>query len=285
MLNTNHKIFIARFLSMSVMTIRRIFARSANVTKTRGGIKWSLDLREGIDLAIYVLGGFEVRTIRRYKKLIRKGDNILDIGANIGAHTLPLAQLVGNNGKVISFEPTQYAFGKLEKNISLNPNLAPRITAKQMMLVSKNSSELPDAIYSSWPLENSNDLHKDHRGRLKSTDGATIATLDQYIQNSDLQHINFIKLDVDGNEYDVLMGAHETLRKFKPALIIELAPCVYESSPQKFDDILNLLWSLGYELTDVSNSKKLPHDPLKIRQLIPIGGGINTLAINNNALA
>lgn len=279
MLNTSKKIFIARALCAVVMSVRQLFSLSANVIKLRGGIKWSLNLREGIDLAIFVLGGFEVRTLRKYKQLVKNGDIILDIGANIGAHTLPLANLVGEHGKIIAFEPTKYAFDKLKTNISLNPNLAMRITPQQMMLVNSASDKLPAAIYSSWPLESSNDLHKDHRGRLMSTDGAIIATLDQFIQSSHLQHINLIKLDVDGNEYDVLIGGQETLRQFKPTLIMELSPCGYDACPEKFDDILKLLWRLGYEIVDIASGKKLPIDPLKIRHFIPAGGSINALVL------
>ena len=49
------------------------------------GITWSLDLKEGIDLAIYVLGGFELQTLRRYPNFVHEGAVVLDIGANISA--------------------------------------------------------------------------------------------------------------------------------------------------------------------------------------------------------
>ena len=58
----------------------------------RGGIVWELDLREGIDFAIYLQGGFEAATLREYGRIVRSGFVALDIGANIGSHTLPLAQ-------------------------------------------------------------------------------------------------------------------------------------------------------------------------------------------------
>lgn len=282
MLNTSHKILLARALCKSIMSVRNLFRLPAVVTRSRGGISWSLDLKEGIDLAIYALGGFEVRTLNMYKKIIAEGDVILDIGANIGAHTLPLSKLVGDNGRVIAFEPTQFAFAKLNKNIALNPTLLSRITPCQIMLASHQLQELPSEIYSSWPLENSADLHKDHKGRLKSTQGATITSLDQYVKSTNLQRINFIKLDVDGNEYDVLISGHATLKQFKPKLMMELAPFVYDACPEKFDGSLQLLWDLGYEIAELSSGKHLPHDPLKIRQRIPLRGGINILATHVN---
>src|SRR5689334_16414097 len=136
MMSTRQKIQIARVLSTTVVSLRRLVGLPAEIVAKRRGLNWSLNLKEGIDFAIYLLGGFEVRTLRRYTQLVKPGDIVLDIGANVGAHTLPLAQLVGPTGKVYAFEPTLYAFGKQRTNISLNPELAPRISTHQMMLMS-----------------------------------------------------------------------------------------------------------------------------------------------------
>ena len=92
----------------------------------RGGIVWELDLREGIDFAIYLQGGFEPAALREYRRVVKPGSVALDIGANIGSHTLPLAQIVGPSGRVYSFEPTDYAFEKQLRNLSLNRDLSKR---------------------------------------------------------------------------------------------------------------------------------------------------------------
>jgi FkbM family methyltransferase len=282
-LNTSQKISIARALSGVVVGARRALGLPSQVTVARGGLNWQLDLKEGIDLAIYLLGGFEVRTLQRYRKLINAGDTVLDIGANIGAHTLPLAKLVGETGKVVAFEPTKYAFTKLRRNAALNPALESHITACQMMLVAGDADTLPDAIYSSWPLESSSDLHEAHQGRLMSTDGATVSTLDQQVERLALQKVDFVKLDVDGNEFAVLSGGQQTLGRFRPTLMMELAPYVYETNPKKFDDMLRLLWDSGYVVSDVSNERVLPQDPAQIRRLIPPFGGMNALAVSKAA--
>jgi hypothetical protein len=124
MLSTCHKIRIVRTLSSHVQFFRKCFGRTTRVIVTRRGVTWVLDLREGIDFAIYLLGGFELRTLRSYPRTIKAGDTVLDVGANIGAHTLPFAQLVGSPGKVFSFESTAYAFAKQKTNISLTPRFA-----------------------------------------------------------------------------------------------------------------------------------------------------------------
>lgn len=240
-----------------------------------------MNLEEGIDLAIYLLSGFEVRTLQRYAQLVREGDIVLDVGANIGAHTLPLAQLVGPRGKVFSFEPTAYAFAKQQANIALNPELAPRIYAQQMMLMANEGEALPEAVYSSWPLTESEELHKQHRGRLKETSGAKQGTLDAFLKSAGVENVNFIKLDVDGNESDVLAGASYTLATYKPTLMLELAPYVYEQNPEKFDAILSVLNDLGYQLKDAANGSDFPLDAELARKRIPQGGGVNVIATQN----
>jgi FkbM family methyltransferase len=278
MLNTNQKVSIARMLSKTVVSARRLSGAPSTAVVRRGGVLWSLDLKEGIDLSIYLLGGFEPRTLRRYKELIADGFVVLDIGANIGAHTLPIARLVGPSGKVIAFEPTKYASEKLLNNIRLNPRLSNRIVFNQTMLVGSISEELPKEIYSSWPLEKAGDLHSDHQGRLKSTIGAIAQTLDSYAEQHNLDRVDFIKLDVDGHEYEVLQGARDMLEKLKPSIMLELAPYVYSERPSDFDDLLRLLWDMGYRLTNLATGALLPRNPNEVRSLIPSKGGMNSLA-------
>ncbi len=278
MLSTNYKILIARCLSTQILLLRRLFGCSPEVVVTRRGLVWALNLKEGIDFSIYLLGGFEVKTLKRYAELVKEGDIVLDIGANVGAHTLPLAQLVGSKGKVFSFEPTAYAFAKQQANILLNPQLASRIEAKQMMLTATASDPLPESIYSSWPLEAADDLHDEHRGRLMGTQGAIKETLDDFIQNAGINKIDFVKLDVDGNESDILAGGKTVIEKFKPRIMLELAPYVYNETPYKFDQLLNELWSMDYHIFDMATRRLLPNKAEKIRKIIATGCGLNVLA-------
>jgi Met-10+ like-protein len=150
MLKTKTKIRAAASLSRGIGAIRRLAGLSENVvTVRRRALWWHLDLREAIDFTIYLFGAWEGSTVRSYQKVIQPGMVVLDIGANVGAHTLPLAQLVGPAGQVYSFEPTLYAFEKLQKNLSLNRALASRVIAEQMMLTDCGG-ECEAEIYSSW---------------------------------------------------------------------------------------------------------------------------------------
>lgn len=281
LLSTNNKILIAKILSKLVLEGRKLLNKPSNILVKRGGLCWDLDLREGIDFAIYLLGGFEVRTLKNYKKLVKVGDTVLDIGANIGAHTLPLARQVGSTGKVYSFEPTSWAFKKQLLNISLNPEIELRIQPLQMMLTSNSQKNLPTSIYSSWPLTKIEDssLHEIHSGLLKTTNGAAVSTLDEFVVLQNIQKINFIKIDVDGNETDVLGGAHEILRIHKPKIVLELAPYCYRENMSEFYELINILRRHDYRLYDINTMKELPSSTNRIIDLIPSNGSINALAL------
>jgi len=247
----------------------------------RGGLKWALDLNEGIDFAIFLLGSFEPDLVQSYRRLIQPGATVLDIGANIGAHTLPLARHVGPNGRVIAIEATEYACTKLRKNLSLNPELEPRVTVVHAMLVADHTIPAETAIHSSWPLAGTEKTHDILCGALKAVSDAKVVTLDTQIKELALSSIDWIKIDVDGHELSVLRGARECLTKHKPGIFMELAPYCYANEPSGFSELVNLLSNAGYFFFRLPDKSPLPADPATLVQHeIPRNGSINVLAIN-----
>ena len=228
-MNTETKIYLASIISKSVRYIRKIFKINNNIFR-RNNIYWSLDLAQGIDFAIYLQGGFEPLTILSYKSIVKKNDVVLDIGANIGAHTLPLAAMVGENGRIIAFEPTDYAFTKLQVNLNLNKLLASRVTTVQALLVGNSKTEKPSSIPSSWSLEKESEdsIHPVHRGTYQSLHNAFVVRLDEWVSENKLERVDFIKIDVDGHEIDVIEGGYQVLDRFIPIIIMEFSEYIFE---------------------------------------------------------
>lgn len=280
MLKTKQKIAIANLAQTLVMGVRQFLGKGPNTKVRRSKIKWDLDLREGIDFSIWLLGSFEPETVRSYKKIVKAGDVVLDIGANIGAHTLPLAQAVGDHGKVIAFEPTDYAYAKLTQNCLLNPGLAERIHCLQVMLVdSEIAGKSTPGLYSSWPLKEETGQHEQHQGRLMTTVGAEARTLDSVILSLELDRVDFIKLDIDGFECGMMRGASEVLSKWKPTIVMELSPYVLEEQGSSLDELIELLRKHSYALYDLSGKNGISMDFALLHKMIPKGAGINALAI------
>jgi FkbM family methyltransferase len=278
MLTTKTKVALAGAAYRVISFGRSVVGKNDQALVERHGIRWHLDLREGIDFSIYLLGAFEPGTQATLEKLVRPGDLAFDIGANIGAHTLGIAQSVGPQGQVFAFEPSDFAFEKLCRNLALNPDLSARTSPQQILLAASSSGRREPEIYASWPLQSSDAVHPKHRGRLVSTARASVDTLDSFVQRNKVNRLNLIKIDVDGHELPVLQGALETLRRFRPTLVMEMSPYIHAEHNHSFADFVALLKSLNYSLRDTDTNGAVPLDLAQLQRLIPDGASINVVA-------
>jgi FkbM family methyltransferase len=203
---------------------------------------------------------------------------VFDIGANIGAHSLHLGHCVGATGRVFAFEPTDFAFEKLKRNLALNPEVEKRCSAHQLLLAAAPAVAARAEIYSSWPLESKGEVHPLHRGRLMKTENARVDTLDCFVQRERIERLDLIKLDVDGSEAAVLQGGIEALSRFRPTLVMEIAPYVHAKETGGFAALIALLREAGYSLHDAHNGKALPMNASQLEALVPAGAGINVVA-------
>lgn len=277
MLSVRQKLVIARLANRMLRALRRAAGRDMRARCRRGGLEWALDLDEGIDLSIYLLGAYEPRTVRAYEKLIRPGAVVFDVGANIGAHTLHFARLAGPAGRVVAFEPTDYACAKLRANLALNPDLAGRISLEQLFLVAERSVAAPAVVAASWPVTAAaGDLNAWQARSERSTPQAM--TADDFCAQAGIDRIDFVKLDVDGHEYSVLQGFRATLARFRPPILIEIAPFIYdETHAGEFDALIRLLAGMNYEFTDANSGRRVANDPAALRRSVTPGGGFNAI--------
>ncbi|MEQ8660032.1 MAG: FkbM family methyltransferase [Gammaproteobacteria bacterium] len=283
MLTTASKLRIARVVGGLVRRTLAVGGGTGEVSVRRGGISWQLDLREGIELAIYLAGMFERATWSAYRALLRPGDCVLDAGANVGAHALPLARCVGPAGRVLAVEPTDYAYARLRRNIALNPELAPRISAEQAMLAADTDGAVAAGFYSSWPADGRDVArHARHQGVMMSATGARRVTADELLVARGFAAVQLIKLDVDGYELDVLEGARATLARDRPTVIMELAPYTVSERGQDAFDIITLLSDHGYRFRTLKG-RPLDIDRTYLERM-PLGAGINIIASHAGAV-
>ena len=242
-MKTKNKIFIAKILSK----LLTLFI-SKNQIVVRNNIKWCLDLDEGIDLSVFLFGTSESK-ISNLKKLLLKKDSsltIIDIGANIGSVSLKLATIF-ENSKIFAIEPTNYAYNKLFNNLKLNKELENRVFLRQLFIT---NSKKPNKVWSSWNFDNSDKKHQKHLGTLKEIRQNAYLKLDQFIKNENLNSVDFIKLDVDGYELDVLTSGENFLKKNKPIIFIEIAPYLYPEFGYSCEELIKFIQKLNYSFLD-----------------------------------
>ena len=203
----------------------------------RKNIKYEIDLKEGIDLGIF-LGIKNEKNLFKIKNYIdpKKKNTIVDIGANIGSVSLPLAKLF-HSSTIISVEPTYYAFSKLKKNLNLNPNFKKRIKIYNSFI--SNKKKKINFIHSSWNFSSNSKKHKVHRGTLKQASSKT-QSLSELIKKQK-RKIDLIKIDVDGYEIDVLRSGKEIINKYKPVIYFEFAPYLYKEFGYSSKILINFI--------------------------------------------
>ncbi len=124
-MKTTHKIAGARAIYRVVRAGRAIIGRTDRDIVVRGGINYELDLSQGIDFAIYLGNIYERQTRAALRRLVSPASLVLDIGANIGAHTLHLAQLVGPNGASSRLSRPTMLFASLAATSNSTRNSSP----------------------------------------------------------------------------------------------------------------------------------------------------------------
>lgn len=241
----------------------------------RNGVRWLLDLNEGVQLALY-LDVYERSTTRALARVARPGAIAIDVGANIGAQALPLALQVGQTGQVIAVEPADSAMARLRGNCALNPELRSRMTLVHRALGAPGDRPA-ESYFASWPLEAKANAHPVHQGNPERS-SATGSTLDGLVAELGLARVDLIKLDVDGNELPVLRGALATLEKHHPVVVFELAPYLLEERGDSPSDLPQLFLGLGYHLYDEESFAALPANLDALLHSIPNGGSRNVIA-------
>lgn len=277
-MKTVHKIALAKAAYHVLHGARSLVGLGDRCVVDRGGIKYDLDLSQGIDLQIFLSGSFEPSTAKALARNVIPGSTVIDIGANIGAHTLGLARCVGEAGRVLAFEPTQLAFDGMLRNLALNPTLKQRVTAYQCFLSRKDAAEVPPAIYSTWPLTSGTDLHPKHLGQPNSTRQAVSRTLDSVLVEQGNPAVQLVKMDVDGFECEVLAGAQTMMRRDRPTFVMELSPYVLEERGASLRELLSFFLPLGYRFYHERSERLLPGDADSLDKWISDGAGRNVIA-------
>jgi len=144
--------------------------------------------------------------------IINKNDVVIDAGANIGLFSVVASKKVGEEGKILAFEPMKNIADNLV--INLRNNNCHNVKIETLLLGEKN-----DDVDFYFDLEenynaSSKKIKKDNFKSLKLKQ----ETLDTYIVKNNISKVDFIKADIEGSERDLLAGAENTIKSFRPKI-------------------------------------------------------------------
>lgn len=236
---------IGKFYPIKVINNFIISYLKTNFAEVQGH-KMFLDSKDSLYLSIH--GIHEPFVTEFVKKEVKKGNVVLDIGANIGYYTLIFAKMVGEDGKVFAFEPDPTNFSLLKKNVEINDY-------KNVVLVQKAVSNktgkgklyISEDNLGAHTIYNSND----NRQWIE----IEVIRLDDYFKNYNGK-IDFIKIDIEGAEYEAIQGMRNLLKRNNVTIVTEFNTFALKRSIIQPEEYLKLLIELGFKLYELNEQEK-----------------------------
>jgi len=234
--NTQRQILLVNF---GIAIARGNFSKYNQLTNTKYGMMLynRNDLYIGKSLSVF--GTWAEQEIELLKQFLEEGATVVDVGANIGSHTLAFCRIVGERGRVYSFEPQRLIYQTLVGNIALNSitnaycycqAVGKEIGTVRVPVLDVNTP----CNFGAMSLVGSSVIKKTSATEYEVVPLVTLDSLN-------LPACHLIKADVEGMEIDVILGARETIKKYQPILFLE---CHDDNHRQP---LIELCTALGYK--------------------------------------
>ena len=207
--------------------LMRIGQRVVAVQTSAGRLRWRID---SLTSQTHLLGSYDIDTQEVFRRFLKNGSVVYDIGAHVGFFSLYCGLLVAPDGRVIAFEPDSAARASLQRQVVENPNLRVEVLP---YAVSNHSGTLflDTSCGSSQAFVSEN-----------GSVSVVAKTIDSLVQQQCIPPPTLLKIDVEGHEYAVLEGALETIRRWRPVVV-----CDYNEG-DTLGTVKQLLSPLGYEI-------------------------------------
>ncbi len=206
----------------------------------RGGLRWRLNPADYVQKDLFWLGRKDYYDVYHLQRRLRPGCVFLDIGANFGFYSVVLAAGLRKQCTVHAFEPNPPLLERLRHHVAVN-GLQDVVHLHGVAL-----AEHAGTAGLATKAGNTGGTHVVAPGA-----GATavdLITLDAFGEQQRLPRLDAIKLDVEGFEERVLRGGRQTLRRWRPLLLLELEPPRLRDKQSSVERVVGLLDELGYAL-------------------------------------
>jgi FkbM family methyltransferase len=181
------------------------------------GLVCFINTKDLIGWKIFFYGEYEAGTNRVIQKYVKKGDVVIEAGSNIGSETVILSKLVGETGRVYGFEPNPYTFDRLKINVLINEQT--NVYLSDVALGEKNDT-IQFNIYPKG-FCNPGMSSKYMATNITKKIDVKQQTLDSYATEHSIPKIDFLKMDIQGAEIDLLNGAQKVIAQHKPIIFTE----------------------------------------------------------------
>jgi FkbM family methyltransferase len=216
----------ARLLINSYARTRHEPDRSARNTTTEHGDVFAANLSSALEWTLWAFGCFEPHFAELFSLLIRPGDRCVDVGANIGLHTVRLAKLAGRGGVVTAIEPDPGLARRIERNLVLND-----LANVRVVNAAASDEAGPVTLHRPDPGDPNRARASLHGYSYLTGDAISVpaVTVDQVCGR---ERVALIKIDVEGHEGAVVRGAAGVIGRDAPSVVFEYAPDLLDDPAQ-----------------------------------------------------
>lgn len=230
------------------------FRKEASTIVDRfSNIQLEYDYLTDIGHSLFFSGGFEQEEIGLLSQMVVDDRPIiLDIGANIGWHSISWAK-ARPTSKIFAFEPDPETYTLLQRNISRNR------LSQQIFPIPKALSNQPGTLPFFQSKDNAySSLKNTQRREITNQILVPVTTIDEFVETYQLEHISLIKIDVEGLETQVIQGSLSTLKRLTPDLFVEIYGG-QNSNPDP-EATVQLICSLNYKAFTIQNTQVVPYE-------------------------
>jgi FkbM family methyltransferase len=214
-------------------------------------------VREGdmIEDEIARYGAFESEVQEALFPWLRPGDNVIDAGANIGCHACPMAIRVAPHGRVIAIEPVGRLADRLEANCWLNG-----IDNVVVSRVAVSSGAGWRQFVVPLAVDRNQGNASFHRAPSSSSDVVEVetTTIDILVAEAGLSDLRLIKTDLEGEDFAALVGARETLKRWRPMLAFEYHRGLWAAAGHTLESATDFLTAeFGYRISSLNQGPEI----------------------------
>jgi FkbM family methyltransferase len=203
---------------------------------------------------------YEPMVTRALLNYVRPDADFVDVGANIGFHSVLVAQQL-TSGRVYCCEPTSRARLRLERNLQLN-SVSNKVKVLPVALASKPGEMSINTVVGKEEYSSLGSLyHPSTSEEIQIKEVVEVTTIDILAKNHDMK-LGIIKIDVEGFENQVLAGAENTLKNQRPVIVMELSDFMLKKNGSSADTVITFLESFKYRVFDPTE----PNNPFQVKQ-------------------
>jgi FkbM family methyltransferase len=221
-----------------------------------GDVSFDCDFSLGPKVRDMYFGAYEPEEVDLFRRFVRRGDTVVDAGANIGFFTAVAASLAGPEGEVHAFEPVPAYFQRLVALRAANPRHRFQLNNEALGAEeSRAEIRVSGAGNLGW-----NTLVPElmPRESAAATHEVRVRRLDQYLDEHRVERLALLKVDVEGFELPLLRGFTGWLerRSERPAILCEVAPGAYPPQNARLEDLFSLLARFGYRAFSAAKAER-----------------------------